>query len=392
MFQSMTDRRESPTRILFFMAHLHKGGMQRAVSNITKSLSSSLELHVAYFGTENPAYCFQAAVHYLAVPPYRGSNPLKKLTNFLRRLSRLRNLIDRQRIDTVISFGEIGNVYNLVTPHRANKLISVRVDIPSQLKEFGVSKPLIEWLIYKLYSRAKGIVCVSKALEEHMRRQIRNAVLKTTTINNLYPIDEITALSTHELPQRYRFLEARTYIAAVGSLIRQKGFDVLIRAFAELKDHSVMLVIVGSGPDLDSLRQQVDSLDLSNRVVFIPHDANPYRYMARATIFALPSRYEGFPNVLVEAMASGAPVVAFDCPTGPREIIGNNEWGRLVSHGSEKDFRFALEDLLCNGKERVALCMAARKRALDFRASKIASQWEELFLSLDDAKPCIDSP
>jgi len=365
-------------RILFLFAHLHKGGMQRAVSNITKSLPASLELHLAYFGTDNPHFTFQAKHHYLAVPGSADDNLLKKAFNFLRRVTRLRNLVGSEQIETVISFGEIGNIYNLLTPHTARKLISIRVDIDSQLAEFGRVGPLVGKLLYGLYSRAERIICVSKELEEKLKRRAPATSLRAITINNLYPVDEIDSLSKQELPVEHRHLEGRRYILGVGSLIEQKGFDILIRVFAHLADQSAILVIIGDGIELEKLRQNAKSLNVLNRVIFVDHDTNPYRYMRRATIFALPSRYEGFPNVLIEAMACGAPVVAFDCPTGPREILGNNVWGKLVPQGDEHLFRLSIQYLLDDEYARIALGQLAKVRAADFRAEKIAGQWEAI--------------
>jgi glycosyltransferase involved in cell wall biosynthesis len=381
---TMIESERRSRRILFLMAHLHRGGMQRAVSNITRALAPSLNLHVAFFGTDNPGFVYEAKVHDLAAAPYLGRNPFKKLAISLRRVVTLRRLVNLEEIDTVISFGEIANVYNLLTPHPANKVISIRVDIASQLQEFGWFKDMVERFIRKAYGYADRIVCVSQDLEQYVKRSLPAAAAKTHTIHNLYAIDHIASLSMHDLPRDYRHLLERRYIAAVGSLISQKGFDVLIRVFATLRDKDLRLVLIGSGPELPNLLRQASDLGVSERVLFIPYDENPFRYMARATIFALPSRYEGFPNVLVEAMASGAPVVAFDCATGPREIIGNSEWGKLVPDGAEGHLRLALEHLLSNQEARLALSAAGRKRALDFSASNIAAKWEQICFTLPE--------
>jgi glycosyltransferase involved in cell wall biosynthesis len=360
------------------MAHLHKGGMQRAVSNITKALSPSLDVHVAFFGSENPGYFFEANVHDLAVPPSRGLTVLRRLGNFVRRVLKLKRLVDTQEIDTLISFGEIANVYNLLTPHGAHKVISIRVDIPSQLAEFGAAKRIIEWFICRLYSRARTIVCVSRHLENYVKRRVRGVETKTSTIYNLYPIQDIVTLSKQPLPEQYRQLEQCKYLLGVGSLVRQKGFDILIRAFAALRDRNVRLVLVGSGTELAALVGLADSLNVKDRVLFIDHDLNPYRYMSRAAVFVLPSRYEGFPNVLVEAMTSGAAVVAFDCPSGPREILGISEWGKLVPQGVETLLTAAIEELLENQAMRARFRQLAAERALAFSSDTIGKQWDKI--------------
>lgn len=350
--------------------------MQRAVSNITRALPKSFALHLAYFGTEHPGYEFNAQHHSLALPGRTSDGLLAKSINGSRRIRALRRLIEREAIDVVVSFGEIANAYNLLTPHRARKVISIRSDVDSHLAEFGRASSLIGALLYRLYRRAETIVCVSKALAEQVRRRTPETAARIVTINNLYPIDEIAAEGKQPLPEAYSFLEAQRFILGVGSLIRPKGFDLLLQAFFCIADRSLLLVLVGRGGEKPALLECARAVGVPERIVFIDHDDNPARYMSRAHLFVLPSRYEGFPNVLVEAMASGAPVVAFDCPTGPHEIIGNDTWGRLVPNGDVRRLASAIQSLLDDETTRLRLKALSRARAADFRAERIVGQWQ----------------
>src|SRR5699024_364664 len=123
-------------------------------------------------------------------------------------------------------------------------------------------------------------------------------------------------------------------ILAIGRLTYQKGFDILIEAFRKIsKKYSMKLIILGEGEQRQELELLINKYALGDRISLQGFVDNPYRYMKRAAIFVLPSRWEGFPNVLVEAMACGVPVVATTCPGGSIEILENGKWGELVEPG-----------------------------------------------------------
>nr|WP_278252245.1 glycosyltransferase [Deferrivibrio essentukiensis] len=164
----------------------------------------------------------------------------------------------------------------------------------------------------------------------------------------MYPIDEIRRKSEEELPKEFKYLENENYIINVGSLCYQKGQDLLIKAYSKLDDikDNYKLVLVGRGPDKDKLVNLTNELGLKDRVIFIDFQNNPYPFIKHAEIFVLSSRYEGFPNVLIEAMICGTPVVSFDCPTGPNEIIDNEVDGILVSSIDETKLSYSIQNLV----------------------------------------------
>jgi len=149
---------------------------------------------------------------------------------------------------------------------------------------------------------------------------------------------------------------ARSFILGAGSLDKQKRFDDLISAFAILqREHGVTdldLIILGEGPDKDKLVNLAKELDVSEKM-FMPGFVNdPFKYMRSTKVFALTSGWEGLPNVLIQAMACGAPVVATDCPHGPREILNNGRFGTLVPVGDVPAIALAIYKQLQN--KRVA--------------------------------------
>ena len=133
-------------------------------------------------------------------------------------------------------------------------------------------------------------------------------------------------------------------VLAVGRLTKQKDFPTLIRAFAQARQAwPARLLILGEGSDRPALEALVNQLGLNDDVAMPGFVENPYPYMRRASLYVLPSRWEGLPTVLIEALYCGPPVIATDCPSGPREILADGQHGLLVPIGDVKALTQAIE-------------------------------------------------
>jgi glycosyltransferase involved in cell wall biosynthesis len=172
----------------------------------------------------------------------------------------------------------------------------------------------------------------------------------------------------------------KPYLLAVGRLTPQKGMDVLVDAFArvaaEIED--VELWIAGSGPDEASLRRLALDLGVAGRVRFLGHVKNVHELMFHARVFVLASRYEGFPNVLLEALAAGAASIATDCPTGPREILDDGKAGLLVRPGDAADLAHAVRRLLGDPALIERLRELGPNVAGRFSVAAVTDRWERL--------------
>jgi glycosyltransferase involved in cell wall biosynthesis len=366
-------------RILFLFAHLHKGGMQRAVSNISLALPDDFEQYVGFFGTENPDFKYKATLHDFGLSGAGQIGLLGKLINGWHRLRAIRSFVILNQIDVVVSFGESANVYNILSSHRAKKIISSRVDLKESLAGVNLYASSYRMLVKVLYPRADMLVAVSEELGQQMRRIVLNQD-KVTVIPNLYHIEEIGRRSKESLPMEMAFLEKKRFILNVGSLCYQKGQDDLLTIFSGVHRHcdDLLLVIMGRGEWKEQLFEQAISLGVSDRVVFVDFDANPYRYMARALVFVLTSRYEGFPNALVEAMICGAPVVAFDCPTGPSEILGDSKYGVLVVGRSIQQATQAICALIDDDSLNMKLRLSGVLRAKSYSPANVINKWVQV--------------
>jgi len=186
---------------------------------------------------------------------------------------------------------------------------------------------LIRWL----YPSAGHIICPSQGVKKDLQALIPE-IKKITVIHN--PINYKLIVSAKNEPLPDITLKKEGYIVGVGRLVPHKRFDLLIQAWAPIyHEIGLKLVLLGEGPHQDNLQQLARSLKVEKGLIFAGFDANPFKYMAKAKLFVLSSDYEGLPNVLIQAMVCGVPVISSNCPSGPSEILNNGEYGLLFPVG-----------------------------------------------------------
>ncbi len=161
-------------------------------------------------------------------------------------------------------------------------------------------------------------------------------------------------------------------ILAAGRLARPKDYPTLLRAFAQVaRQRHVRLIILGEGEERRTLEQLASDLAVANRVAMPGFVANPYPWMKQARLVVLSSQWEGLPNVIVEALACGTPVVSTDCPSGPRDILSGGEYGRLVPVGDVEALAAAMDEALDAPVDREALVA----RGMEFTVERIAPRY-----------------
>ncbi|RDI95089.1 glycosyltransferase [Meiothermus sp. QL-1] len=195
------------------------------------------------------------------------------------------------------------------------------------------------------YPWAEGIVGVSQGVVDDFARL--SGIRRAQVIHNPVVTPELFQRAEEPLDHPWFQPGEPPVLLGVGRLTRQKNFPNLVRAFAEVHQRRpARLLILGEGEERAALEGLVRSLGLEGAVALPGFVQNPYPYMKRAAVFVLSSDWEGLPTVLIEALALGTPVVATDCPSGPREILQNGRFGRLVPVGDAQALAGALEATL----------------------------------------------
>ena len=181
------------------------------------------------------------------------------------------------------------------------------------------------WAYRRFYRQLDAVVCQSHAMRDDLVAHFGFPHEKAVVINNPIDVQYIRRLANEPVDMNLfprSATNARTiHLVAAGSLTRVKGFDLLIEAIALCADPRLHLTVVGEGPLLGDLQRLTVERGLTERVHFVGFQKNPYAFFARADAFVLSSRFEGFPNVVLEALACGTPVIATPSPGGVREIL-----------------------------------------------------------------------
>ncbi|WP_304576448.1 glycosyltransferase family 4 protein [uncultured Clostridium sp.] len=174
-------------------------------------------------------------------------------------------------------------------------------------------------------------------------------------------------------------LEDKTILAA-GRLVPQKGFDLLIEAFEKIIDKAPdwKVKIFGAGKDKEMLQNMISEKHLYNNVLLMGPTKEIEKELTQSSIYALSSRFEGFGMVIIEAMQCGVPVVSFDCPKGPGEIIANNEDGILVENGNVDAFAEALLELIEDKNKRIEFSKNAIKNVKRYTIDEIGKEWDRI--------------
>jgi glycosyltransferase involved in cell wall biosynthesis len=242
----------------------------------------------------------------------------------------------------------------------------------------GMRNRLMPRLARFAYRFADGIVAPTAGAAEDLAQVLLIPRDMIRVIHNPVISPRLAALAAAPLEHPWFHSGAPPVILAAGRLAPEKDFRTLLRAFALSRNKAdARLIILGEGKERGDLERLAQALAVAAHVSLPGFVDNPYQYMRHAAVFVLSSTFEGFGNVLVEAMACGTPVVSTDCPGGPREILAGGKWGRLVPMRNPEALSDAIAQALA-GPE-----CDARPRAGDFAMDTIAAQYLELLLPGD---------
>ena len=368
----MTPEKTGPnplSPIAFFIPGLNGGGAQRVFVTLVNTLvkMTSRPIHLV---TVREGGVFESLVDERVVRVVLGQQRV------LHSILPLARYLRAERPAAVVSTLDYCNIAFLSAtffcraPFR--KVIREANVIPEQVNSprAKIKSAGLMFLMRLLYRRADAVIIITKDVETSLLRHRVARLERMRRIPNPVILKGAAPKGSNSVgPPGERF------IVAVGRLSYQKGFDVLIGAFAQLADQDLRLVILGEGPLEARLRELAAENHVADRVSFPGFVPDTREYLRMASLFVLPSRWEGFSNVLAEALAAGTPIVASDCPGSPREVLEGGRLGRLVPVGDPD----VLAEAIAAELEQPSATPEARiQRASAFEAEKIAGQYLQL--------------
>jgi glycosyltransferase involved in cell wall biosynthesis len=398
----------SAKNILFIIPEMSMGGAQRSVAKISNALKAHHNVWVVVFNKSHAiAKGFQSDL--LSLDVKSGNGILVKVKAFITRVVRLRALKKRLNIDVSISFLEGADYVNILSSVGDKVILSVR---GSKVHDENMHRSGFRWrkrLIQFLYRRADAIVCVNNGIAREMREFYSIKNIPIHTIYNFYDAKGIQYLANQELSDKVKNLFSSQTIVMSGRLAPEKGNSFIIRLFAEIKKKrvNVRMILVGDGTKRNSLIALAQSLGLmvaytetelsENETpdIFITGDQeNVFKYLKHGTLYILNSSSEGFSNGLAEAMICGLPVIAADCPYGPREMLSDIphrtdlndsefvDYGILLPMpgGNPSEYIFncwfsTISKLLASEELRRDYGNKGFNRMQDFTAERIVQKW-----------------
>lgn len=372
-------------RLVCVISSLRPGGAEGVMARIASGLAGrghDIQLLTLDSGNGSPCCPLHSGVLVRALGlEGTSAGPLTALAANLRRVSALRRAVLREQPEAVLSFMAETNVLTLLAVGRRLPVVVAERVHPAR-HPIGAAWNALRRLSYPL---AAAIAVQTADVPDFFAPGLRK---RCAVIPNpvLPPKPDEFEQGTLE-PGLFSSLEGwrlrggRTLLA-MGRLVPQKGFDLLLAAYAGLvRDFpDWRLMILGEGPERPRLEALARELGLTGPTLFPGRTAQPQAALRRASLFVLPSRYEGFPNALCDALACGVPAVAFDCPSGPADILRHEVDGLLVPPDDVPALATALARLMENEPLRRGMAARAPEVLERFGLEKVLDLWEVLFI------------
>jgi glycosyltransferase involved in cell wall biosynthesis len=387
-------------RVLFVLGSMAGGGAERIVAHLVKHLNRDqfdarvglLWRHGDYLDqlTDDELIVTRLAHGWI---PYRDQPPWWQLLPSLALVPlQQRDLVRRFRPHIVVTATKSMNIagrFSLALSGRSalrwvareGNNTGAMIDNESAT---GFLRALQNFAVRTAYRRADRVVAISDGVARALSHRFGINPKRVSTIHNAVDVAAVKVRAQEALPN----LSRQPFLVAAGRLVPQKGFDILIRAFAAtMAVRPLSLIILGDGPERNALIELTRTCGIEHRVHFPGFVENPWSYFARSAAFVCSSRWEGFGNVIIEAMACGVPVVATDCDFGPREVIRQGQSGLLVPVEDVDSLSKAIASVLDNPDLARGLAEGAQQRAQEFDVATMTRAYEQLFRDLRCGTP-----
>ncbi len=364
----------SSTRLAIFLPDLVIGGAERSMLKLAKGITDrGYSVDLVLSREAGPLLAeVPEAVRLVSLKAHRSIVSLPALIRYLR----------NEKPDCMLSCLR-SNLLALWAKRLAGGstriIVSERntLSIDSQQHSSDLRMRIMPYLVRSFYPWSDGIITVSKGVAEDLVRITGISSSRIRVIYNPIITPSMREKVSEPLTHPWFIPGEPPVILSVGRLAIQKDYPTLIEAFARVRSsHLAHLLILGEGEERDNLEKLVKSFGLENDVSLPGYVPNPYPYMAGAQLFVLSSRWEGLPGVLIEALYCGAIVIATDCPSGPREILADSRYGKLVPVADVISLSQAIEEKLFVKRKPTA-----KESWLPYELEHVVNQYLDVMLA-----------
>ena len=360
-------------KVLVLHGHLSMGGEERVLLNVLKNLvelNYDVDLLITWNHGENNLFENEIPekVNYkFLFDNYNGKNKLIKEIYRIRAkatyLKKVEKIIKEKKYDVVIDYSSNLLKYN----------------------NFDIKMPVFAWIHFSLtfgeklsadkiekykkqYKKYDKILAICDTMRDEFVEILGMEKNKVELVYN--PIDlEAIRKKAENIDKKYENYLKQDYFLQVSRLTEQKQPEHLVDIYYKLKQHGIKekLYFIGNGEKIELIKQKIREYNLENDVVLLGQIENPYPFFKNAKLFVHTAKYEGLPTVLLESLTLGTPVVAYDCPTGPKDILGqNSEYGKLIPLNDKDTFVKEVYELMKNDEKYENYRKISLVRADDF--------------------------
>jgi glycosyltransferase involved in cell wall biosynthesis len=308
------------------------------------------------------------------------------LYNYYFSIQGLKDVLQKQKPELIVAFARNSALIALTTRFLYGIKIPIYCSHRGHLSKRIFYKPnggLFRFLARRFYKRADFHVAVSNGICQDVIDHFHVPASRIATLYNGVDIEFIRAQCAEPIADewiRSLLSDQNTFkIINVGRLSESKGQQTLIRAFQKVaQKFPCHLFIIGKGENKEYLQGLIQKLKLKDRIHLLEWDRNPFKFAAPCDLFVSSSYSEGFPNVLLEAMAIGLPIIAADCEFGPRELLDDGKYGILVPIKDEQALANAMSRVLTDHDLRIQLRSKSLERIKEFSVEIMVNKYEEL--------------
>lgn len=330
-------------RLAVFAPSMAEGGAERGALKLAEGLAQrGFDVDLVLANAEGPRLAeIPAEVRLVDLGARRVLSCLPGLVRYLRREKPV-------ALASVLDHANVVALWARKLGRYPGRVVVIEQNTLSEAARNGKSRRdrMMPRMVSRFYPWADYVVGVSAGVTADLVELTSLRPEKVRVIFNPIVTADIAEKAKAPVDHAW-FSDGSSVFVAAGRLRPQKDFPTLLHAFAQVRaKRPARLLVLGEGPERERLEALTRALRISDDVLLHGSTSNPYAYMARASAFVLSSRWEGLPTVLIEALSCGVPVIATDCPSGPREILAEGEYGRLVPVGDADALAVAMEAAL----------------------------------------------